>query len=86
MPQVSLYVDDATMESLRADAAREGLSLSKHVARRLNSADAGLRGRCDTASGMPQGYFEQFYGCIEDETFVRPPQLDVSLDATRFTL
>ena len=83
MPQVSLYVDDAMMKSLREDAAREGVSLSKHVARRLGNGGAGLQGRCDTPSGMPEGFFDRFYGCITDDTFVRPDQPDASLDAPR---
>ena len=83
MPQVSLYVDDATMTQLRIDAASEGVSLSKHVARRLKESPAGFRGRCDTPSGLPAGFFERLYGCIDDETFVRPAQLDASLDSPR---
>ena len=32
MPQLSLYMDEPTMEGLRRDAAREGKTLSKFVA------------------------------------------------------
>ncbi len=28
-------------------------------------------------SGWPAGYFEKTFGCIDDETFVRPPQGDL---------
>jgi len=83
MPQVSLYVDDAMMDELRLQAAQEGVSLSKHVARRLKEGATGYQTRCNTPSGMPPGHFERLYGCIEDETFVRPAQLDYSLDAPR---
>ena len=31
MPQLSLYMDEPTMEGLRRDAAREGKTLSKFV-------------------------------------------------------
>ena len=75
MPQVSLYVDDALMDELRADAALEGVSLSKHVARRLKDGKKSYRGRCDTKSGLPKGYFSELFGCIDDDTFVVPPSL-----------
>ena len=76
MPQVSLYVDDATMEQLRKDAQNEGTSISKHVVRRLKDGRTCYRGRCDTPSGLPSGFFAQLYGCIDDDTFVRPSQLE----------
>ena len=86
MPQVSLHVDDATMSELRADAAREGASLSKCVATRIKSNKSKVQARCATPSGLPDGYFKSLYGSIPDETFVRPPQLDYSLDAKRQAL
>ena len=83
MPQVSLYVDDAALKALRADAEREGVSLSKHVARRLRATQPSAPARCGTPSGMPAGFFERFFGCIDDDTFVRPEQPGFSLDAER---
>ena len=85
MPQVSLYVDDAMMQSLRSSATREGVSLSKYVAQHLEESKAAIQSRSDTPSGMPKGYFERFFGCITDETFVRPEQPDFSLDARRIS-
>ena len=68
MPQVSLYVDDATMTSLRTQAKAEGVSLSKHVARRLAQSE-----RRDTASGLADGWLESLYGCLaDDDSFVLP--------------
>lgn len=79
MPQVSLYVDESLMKMLRADAASEGISLSKHVARRLTNGS-----RCATASGLPDGYLEKIYGCLaDDDAFSRPEQPGFSLDAPR---
>ena len=79
MPQVSLYVDESLMKALRAEAASEGVSLSKHVAKRLTSA-----GRCATASGLPDGYLEKLYGCLaDDDAFERPEQPGFALDAPR---
>ena len=61
MPQVSLYVDEATMADLRKQARAEGVSLSKHVARRLaQPAQTG------TASGLPEGWLESLYGSLAD--------------------
>ena len=85
MPQVSLYVDDATMESLRTEAAREGTSLSKHVSTRIKKAQARQLGRCNTPSGMPEGFFERLYGCIDDDSFVRPKQPEFALDFSRLS-
>jgi len=85
MPQVSLYVDDATLKSLRAEAAREGTSLSKLVSARIKKAQANQRGRCNTPSGMPEGFFEHLYGCIDDDSFVRPEQPDFALDSSRLS-
>ena len=82
MPQVSLYVDDAMMSELRSGAAHEGVSLSKYVAKCLKTS-AVHQARCSTPSGMPEGYYEHLYGCIDDDSFVRPPQLDSSLDTPR---
>ena len=79
MPQVSLYVDEPLMEALRAGAANEGVSLSKHVASRLTSGS-----RCATPSGLPEGYLESLYGCLaDDDTFTRPDQVGFSHDAPR---
>lgn len=72
MPQLSLYLDEPTMEELRADAAEAGLSLSKYV--------TGLIREKKTHRGWPEGYWEQVYGCITDPTFVVPPELDADLD------
>ena len=83
MPQVSLYVEDALMKELRAGAEREGTSLSKHVARRLRDDRALHQARCSTPSGHPEGYFDRLYGCVNDDTFVRPVQPDYSLDSSR---
>ena len=81
MPQVSLYVDDQLMMTLREDAAHEGVSLSRHVARRIQEG-----ARASTPSGLPDGLLESLYGCLsDDDSFVRPAQLDHALDAPRLT-
>ena len=73
MPQLSLYLDDATMDKLRNDASREGVSLSRHAARLIQA---------DGSSRCPLGFFDLF-GSVSDSTFVEPPELDWTLDAPR---
>ena len=77
MAQLSLYVDDSTMEDLRRDAAREGKTLSKFVA-------GVLRDR-DTNGLWPPGFFD-LYGVCADDTFVEPPEIPWEFDAPRKTL
>lgn len=75
MPQLSLYVDDATMEILRSSARGEGVSMSKYA------ADL-IRKRAQFGS-WPNGYWESVYGCLDDDTFVvDDTAIDVSLDDT----
>ena len=77
MAQLSLYVDDSTMEDLRRDAAREGKTLSKYAA-------GVLRGRKEH-NGWPPGFFNM-YGACDDDKFVVPPVIPWELDAPRKTL
>lgn len=77
MPQLSLYLDDPTMESLRANAAREDKTLSKFVAGVLRDhAENNL---------WPQGFFD-LYGACDDDTFVVPPEIPWEYDAPRKSL
>lgn len=64
MPQLSLYLDEPTMESLRRDAAQAGTSLSKYV--------VGVLHEHAEAPRWPDGFFE-LYGSCDDEAFVEPP-------------
>ena len=73
MPQLSLYLDDATMETLRASALAEGVSMSRY-------ASGLIRDRARFGA-WPQGYWEGVYGCLHDDTFtVDDGMLDASLD------
>lgn len=63
MPQLSLYLDEPTMEALRQDAARAGTSLSKYVANVLHEHAE--------ASRWPDGFFD-LYGAFDDECFEAP--------------
>lgn len=59
MPQLSLYVDDATMNTLQTSAQAEGVSMSRYA--------AGLIRERERRGGWPQGYWESVYGCLNDE-------------------
>ena len=59
MPQVSLYIDDATLRRIEIAAKTERLSLSKYVSMKL---------RKSLEDEWPEHYGELF-GSIQDETF-----------------
>ena len=60
MPQLSLYVDDSTMETLRISARGEGVSMSRYASNLIrNRAQSG---------NWPQGYWENIYGCLYGES------------------
>lgn len=74
MPQLSLYLDDDTMATLRKDAKEAGLSLSKYT--------AGLIRGSSENRGWPEGYWESVYGCMAgDDSFVAPEDPPMDWDA-----
>lgn len=68
MPQLSLYLDDATMECLRAESSRQGMSLSKFARTRLS----------EKPSAWPSSFWDT-YGAA-DESFSLPSEPDAALD------
>lgn len=72
MPQLSLYLNDATMGALRTDAAREKMSLSRYVADLISSKHE--------SSTWPKGYWEGIYGALADDSFTVPDELPAALD------
>lgn len=70
MPQLSLYVDDATLGVLKEGAAREGVSMSRFAADAIRD-----QGR----NAWPAGFFDT-YGSIADESFAAPSDVDSRLD------
>lgn len=72
MPQLSLYLDDKTMDILKEKATEAHVSLSKYVTH-LIKADGENR-------GWPEGYWETVYGCLTDPTFAVPKEVDIPLD------
>lgn len=67
MPQLSLYLDAPTMEHLRADASKEGKTLSSFV--RTVLEDRATNGQ------WPQGFFGLYGSLTDDPTFAEPPEL-----------
>ena len=74
MAQLSLYLRDETMRSLRADAKKAKTSVSKYV--------AGLVEQQGSQNGWPKGYWDSIYGALDDPSFVIPSELDSSLDGS----
>lgn len=76
MPQLSLYLSDENLVTLRARAKEEGTSMSRHVSR-LIEQDAASR-------SWPSGFWN-LYGAIGDDAFTEPldapPSDDAELEA-----
>ena len=61
MSQISLYMNELTMGKLRDGSQREGLSISKYVARIVETYLAGDQ------DAWPVEYWDNVYGCLSDE-------------------
>ncbi len=73
MPQISLYIDKETLESIEKAAAAEKTSISKWVGKRLKRS---LR------TEYPRD-FERLFGAIRDESFQIPEREHFDSDARR---
>lgn len=76
MAQVSLYIDDNTMQRARREAAARGVSVSKFV--------SGLM-RSHIGSEWSEA-FRSTFGAISDDLFVKHPAIGFEKDAERETL
>ncbi len=72
MPQLSLYLNDVAMEQLRHDAKESGASLSRYVSQLVMEKSV--------RTGWPDGYWENIYGCLKDDSFQAPLELDAAAD------
>lgn len=72
MAQVSLYLNDQALTRLRKDAKKEKRSLSSVVSQLLMERDQIVR--------WPEGYWDDVYGCLNDESFQAPDEMDAALD------
>lgn len=76
MPQISLYIDENTLRKIENAAARAHMSISRWVAQQLKSK-------------VEQVYpprFEELFGSIDDQAFVRPDQTGFDEDSPRVGL
>jgi hypothetical protein len=76
MPQISLYIDEPTLEKVESAASREHVSISKWVADQL---------RIRLEPAYPKD-FEALFGCLGDTAFVRPTEIPLAMDSVRETL
>ncbi|MCI9130029.1 MAG: antitoxin [Eggerthellaceae bacterium] len=72
MPQLSLYLNEPTMALLREDCQKSGNSLSRYVSELITAKR--------TESSWPQGYWDNVYGALDDDSFQVPSELDGKLD------
>ena len=73
MPQISLYVTQPDLAKIENAAAKEKKSISKWVVTKIFAY---------LEPSYPAGY-EKLAGCIRDENFRRPDQIDFSKDSYR---
>ncbi len=71
MSQLSLYLDDETMQALREMADAGGKSLSKCAAELIRNS---------SVTEWPPGY-EQVLGSIDDPSFIAPVRIVSRFDA-----
>jgi hypothetical protein len=76
VPQVSLYIDKETLEKIEERAHKNHVSISKWVGNNLKRL---------IKDDYPEDFFGLF-GSIEDSSFVRPKDLNVSEDITRMII
>jgi hypothetical protein len=68
MPQLSLYVDDETLEILKKSAQSVRVSMSKFAAEAIREKSEHRN------NGWPDGY-EKFFGCLNPGDFPSPEEL-----------
>lgn len=61
MPQISLYMDEPTMQTVRAQASLQGISLSRFIGSLVKEYAQ------TKSNNWPAGYWEGVYGCLDDE-------------------
>lgn len=71
MAQLSLYMDDARMDELRADAESDGISISAYARKVLEKRHESKRG---WINGWPPHYFETLKPLCFDEPDDIPPE------------
>lgn len=73
MPQISLYIDQATLKKIGSAAKNQHVSISKWVAEQL---------RLKVDAVYPE-HFDELFGSINDNTFLEAAELSDNLDIKR---
>ena len=73
MPQISLYIDETTLNKVENAARKQHISISKWVAEQI-------RARLEPV--YPLG-FESLFGSISDDSFIEPEDVAFGKDTHR---
>lgn len=73
MPQISLYIDEVTLKKVESAALKQHVSISKWVAEQI-------RARVEP---IYPSNFENLFGSISDESFMRPEEVSFKMDTKR---
>ncbi len=73
MPQISLYIDEATLKKVESAASRQHVSISRWVADQIRSK----------VEPVYPKEFETLFGSLSDDSFVRPEQTGFAQDSRR---
>jgi len=73
MPQISLYIDETTLKKVENAALKQHVSISKWVAEQI-------RTRVEPIYPVN---FENLFGSISDESFMRPEDISFKMDNKR---
>ena len=76
MAQISIYIDEPTLQQIEKAAEKEHESISTWVKKRLISS---------LKTAWPKGYFDLF-GAVRDDSLKRPGQPSITKDRRRKTL
>ena len=75
MPQISLYIDEKTLQKVEQSAKQQNISISKWVAEQIKAK----------VDPVYPAHFADLFGSIKDKTFTAPLELDQKLDTKRMT-
>jgi hypothetical protein len=73
MPQISLYIDEPTLKKVENAALKQHVSISKWVAEQIRTR----------VEPIYPANFENLFGSISDDTFIRPDDISFKMDNKR---
>lgn len=75
MPQISLYIDQQTLQKVEQSAKQQNISISKWVAEQIKA----------NLDVVYPNSFANLFGSINDPTFQKPLELEQKLDTKRLS-